>query len=181
MPTIVGRWSRLAAPADTAPEDPDVFVEHAARALLRRYGIVARRLLARERWAPPWWALVRVYRRLEARGEIRGGRFVDGCAHEQYALPEAVTALREVRRQRADGTHVVIAATDPLNLVGIIGPGPRVAAKPATRIAYRDGVAVAVRQAAEIRWLTDLEPRLAFELSTALSRASTRASNPQWM
>lgn len=93
--------------------DPDI----QAHALLRRYGVVFRRLLTRESNAVPWRDLARVYRRLEARGEIRGGRFVSGMSGEQFALPEAVEKLREIRRTPAAG-NVIVSAADPLNLTG---------------------------------------------------------------
>ena len=92
--------------------------------LLRRYGVVFRRLLEREAdWLPPWHALLRVFRRLEAQGKIRGGRFVAGMSGEQYALPDAVAAMRAIRRQEARGDLVSLSAADPLNLTGIITPG----------------------------------------------------------
>ena len=101
-------------------------VEIQAWALLRRYGVVFRRLLTRETNVAPWRELTRVYRRLEARGEIRGGRFVSGMSGEQFALPDAVERLREIRRTRADGRLITIGTADPLNLAGIITPGERV-------------------------------------------------------
>jgi ATP-dependent Lhr-like helicase len=126
-----GRWSlvrELSAQADT-------IAEHVARALLRRYGVVFWRLLAREAaWLPPWRDIVRVLRKLEARGEIRGGRFVAGISGEQYALPEAVTALRDIRRRPLDGNFVCVSAADPLNLVGILLPGPKVPALAGNRV-----------------------------------------------
>ena len=96
-----------------------------ARQLLRRYGVVFRELLARENHTPLWRTLLPIYRRLEARGEIRGGRFVGGFIGEQFALPEAVDGLRAVRRQPKEPETVIIAAADPLNLLGILTPGPR--------------------------------------------------------
>ena len=125
-----GRRSRR--PQDTR-ESRDAAVEAQAWTLLRRYGVVFRRLLAREALAAPWRELTRVYRRLEARGEIRGGRFVSGMAGEQYALPRAVERLREVRRGAADGRVLAIGTADPLNLVGIVTRGradPRRGAQP---------------------------------------------------
>ena len=98
------------------------------RSLLRRYGIVFRRLLAREANVAPWRELTRVYRRLEARGEIRGGRFVSGMSGEQFALADAVERLREIRRTPPDGRCLVISAADPLNLAGIVTAGDRVRA-----------------------------------------------------
>src|SRR6185436_7091315 len=98
-------------------------VERLARQLLRRNGVVFRRLLEREGLQVPWRDLLGVYRKLEARGELRGGRFVGGFAGEQYALPEAVGLLRQVRREEPRGELVAISAADPLNLVGIVTPG----------------------------------------------------------
>ena len=129
------RWS-LFEPVNP-PEDP---TEERARQLLRRYGVLFPELLARESIAPPWRELVRILRRLEARGEIRGGRFVTGFVGEQFALPEAVEMLRSVKNAEANGEMVVISANDPLNLVGILTPGERVAALPGNRLIIRDGV-----------------------------------------
>ena len=142
-----GRWTVLAE----APEEPDV--ETIAWTLLRRWGVVFRRILDREGDLPPWYSLLRVYRRLEAQGLIRGGRFVAGFAGEQYALPEAVTALRKARRKEKTGALVSISAADPLNLVGILTPGRRVTATPKNRILFRDGVPVAVREGGQVRFL----------------------------
>jgi ATP-dependent Lhr-like helicase len=133
-------------------------VEHVARALLSRYGVVFWRLLAREAgWLPPWRDLLRVYRRLEARGEIRGGRFVAGFSGEQYALPEAVGLMREIRRQRSAGQWMSLSAADPLNLVGVLTPGPRLAALTANRIVYRDGLAVAALAGGKVQFLADID------------------------
>ena len=111
--------------------------------LLRRYGVVCWRLLEREAaWLPPWRELVRVYRRLEARGEIRGGRFIAGLTGEQFALPEAIAAMREVRRRPADDALVCLAASDPANLLGTVVPGPKVARVAGARVVWRDGVPV---------------------------------------
>ena len=114
------------------------------RTLLRRYGVICWRLLARESsWLPPWRELLRVCRQLEARGEIRGGRFIAGLSGEQFALPEAIPLLRKARARPRDGGTLVIAATDPLNLVGILDAGVRVPALLGSRILHVDGVAVA--------------------------------------
>jgi len=140
-------------PAHRARLAPEV-VEHVAWTLLRRWGVVCRRLLEREAaWLPPWHDLVGVYRRLEARGEIRGGRFVAGLAGEQYALTEAIAALREVRRRPGDGDLVAVSGADPLNLMGIVTPGPRLPALAGNRLLYRDGIPVALRVAGEVRLL----------------------------
>ncbi|WP_051361584.1 DEAD/DEAH box helicase [Burkholderia sp. WSM2230] len=119
-------------------------LEHVAMTLLRRYGVVFWRLLAREAdWIPPWRDLLRVYQRLEARGVIRGGRFVNGLAGEQFALPEAIPLLREVRRHANDSAFVCVGGTDPLNLAGTLLVGERVAAVAGNRVLYRDGIVVA--------------------------------------
>jgi ATP-dependent Lhr-like helicase len=134
-----GRWARLVPPATPSADD---VVEARARQYVRRYGVVFRDLLQREPAAPAWRDLLRVYRRLEMRGELRGGRIVGGFVGEQFAAPEALEALRAIRREEPAGQTVRISACDPLNLVGIITPGPRVPAVPGHHVAYRDGVPV---------------------------------------
>jgi ATP-dependent helicase Lhr and Lhr-like helicase len=132
-------------------------VERIARVLLRRYGVVFRRLMDREGITLPWRDLLRALRRLEARGEIRGGRFVAGVSGEQFALNEAVSALRSIRRKEPDGALISVSAADPLNLVGIVLPGARVPVIPTNRILYRDGVPIAVLEAGQERYLVELE------------------------
>ena len=143
-----GRWS-LIRPTLHREEDAQR-TEQIARTLLTRYGVVFRKLLDRENGLPSWRDLLYVCRRLEARGEIRGGRFVQGFAGEQFALPEAVSRLREVRRKRDADRLIAISSADPLNLTGIITPGQRIAAQPGHRILYRDGKPIATRQGGEI-------------------------------
>ena len=132
----VGRWSLW---RNGAPDTADTGTETVARQLLQRYGVVFRELLARETRCPPWRLLLQAYRRMEARGEIRGGRFVSGFVGEQYALPEAVEAVRNVRRLAPDKDPVIVSCTDPLNLVGILTPGPRVPVQSNQSIAYLNG------------------------------------------
>jgi ATP-dependent Lhr-like helicase len=128
--------------------------------LLRRYGIVCWRLLAHEaEWLPPWRELLRVCQRLEARGEIRGGRFIAGVSGEQFALPEAIALLRSVRQRAANGSLVCVSGADPLNLVGGLLAGERVPRLAGSRVLYRDGVPVAKRVAGEIV-LLDADPAL---------------------
>jgi ATP-dependent Lhr-like helicase len=146
-------------------------IEYVARLLLRRYGVVFKRMLEREAdWLPPWYELLRVYRRLEARGEIRGGRFVAGFAGEQYALTEAVSSLRALRKEKPEGVLVSVSAADPLNLVGILTPGAKVAALAGNRILYRDGVPLAVQVSGETRFLADIAPREEWAARNALLR-----------
>jgi ATP-dependent helicase Lhr and Lhr-like helicase len=140
-----GRWSLIeAAPAT---EDGDELAEALAEQLLARWGVVFRDLLARESFTVPWREVLWALRRMEARGTIRGGRFVSGFSGEQYALPEAIDALRAVRKQERRGETVTISAADPLNLVGIVLPGPRVPALGANSITYVDGVVEEATQA----------------------------------
>jgi ATP-dependent helicase Lhr and Lhr-like helicase len=157
--SFAGRWSAIAAGDSDAPSREGV-VELQAWTLLRRYGIVFRRLLARETNAAMWRELARVYRRLEARGEIRGGRFVTGMSGEQFALPDAVGRLREIHRTATDGRLVAISAADPLNLTGIVTVGERIRSAIRTRIVYRDGVPIAVADGETIRELVPIEPSL---------------------
>ena len=152
--TREGRWSVLQAEQLFAEDR----LAGAARQFLQRYGVLCRELLARETSAPPWRDLVSVLRRMEARGEIRGGRFVAGLAGEQFALPEAVDALRGRRREEPSGEYIRISACDPLNLAGILTPGPRVQAVFGNRIVCRDGVPVAAVENGEARMLVRLEP-----------------------
>ncbi len=150
MPAIAGgRWSRLSHNGPLLPRDEAV--EHYAMTLLGRYGVMFRRLLAREPYGVPWRELVRVYRRLEARGEIRGGRFVAGMSGEQFALPEAVERAREIRRRRVSGELVSVSGADPLNLAGIVTGGERIAAIASTRVVFRDGIPVEVTESGESR------------------------------
>lgn len=132
-----GRWT-LFYPVEVPPEAQRL--ESLARMFLQRYGIVWRDLVVRESLSPPWRELLYVYRRMEARGEIRGGRFVAGTAGEQFALPEAVDLARAVRRTEKKGTRVVLSAVDPLNLTGVVTPGERVAAIPGRFVTWVDGV-----------------------------------------
>ena len=137
-----GRWSllRSAAGLQRSAVSP---AEKTARQLLRRYGVVFRDLLVRESIVESWRDLAVVYRKLELQGELRGGRFVTGFVGEQFALPEAVEAVRALRKSVAPTGHEVkISASDPLNLVGIILPGPRVPAVPSNFIVVRDGTVI---------------------------------------
>ncbi len=142
-----GRWSLLCADAaELTPHDPiakarlrETALESSARQLLLRYGVVFRDLLTRESNAPKWRDLAVMLRRLEGRGEVRGGRFVSGVSGEQFALPEAVDSLRAARR--LEGTiSVTVAGADPMNLVGIVVPGERVAASPGRSVVFANGV-----------------------------------------
>jgi ATP-dependent Lhr-like helicase len=135
-----GRWALLHA--DQPAERPRL-IEAACWMLLRRYGIVFRDLLAREANLPTWRELLMGFRRLEDRGEIRGGRFVDGFLGEQFALPIAVDSVRALRNITAGEETVTLSAADPLNLVGILVPGERVPAISGKSVTFRDGAAIA--------------------------------------
>jgi len=169
-----GRWSLIprAGPGQEPPA-PEL-IEALAFVLLRRYGVVFRRLLVREaEWMPPWHLLLRALRRLEAQGQIRGGRFVAGVTGEQYALPEAVGALRAVRRAQHEQRWVSLSAADPLNLAGIVTPGARVPALAGNRLLLVDGVPAASWSAGEIQWLREFAPAEQWRARNALLRTVT--------
>jgi ATP-dependent Lhr-like helicase len=173
---FAGRWTALEFEEGRVTREQAV--ERQAWTLLRRYGVVFRRLLARETNAVAWRELTRVYRRLEARGEIRGGRFVSGMSGEQFALPDAVERLREVRRSPSAGASITISAADPLNLTGIVTSGDRIRAARRNRIAYRDGVPLAVLEGESIRELAPIDPTTAIEVARALSRPHAQLLTP---
>src|SRR5579859_338325 len=145
--------------------------EQIARTLLKRYGVIFWRMLAREAdWLPPWRELLMACRRLETRGEIRGGRFVAGFSGEQFALPEAVGVLRGVRSADKSGRLVAVSGADPLNLAGIVLPGPRVPAIYSNRVMYRDGVAVAALIVGDVQYFEKLAPEQAWAMRNLLLR-----------
>ncbi len=210
-----GRWSLLQREPGTAGVPPAAArralaergtvnaeaAEEIARILLKRYGVVFKRLLEREGIVLPWRVLLRIYHRLEARGEIRGGRFVAGISGEQFALPEAVGMLRAIRRtrtgamdfgfrspareteERVSGSTaptapeseslISVSAADPLNLVGIITPGGRVTAHTSNRILYRNGEPVTVLESGETRFLLELSRTMEWKAKSALLRKAT--------
>jgi ATP-dependent helicase Lhr and Lhr-like helicase len=179
-----GRWSLirpmvsapLAAPEDRASPQSEQ-LETIAWLLLRRYGVVFRKLLTREPpWLPPWHLLLRVYRRLEARGQIRGGRFVATSSGEQYALPDAVTALRSARRRAKEGLLVSLSAADPLNLLGILTPGARLPALAGNRFLLRDGLPVAIYAAGQTQFLAAVSPGEEWQLRSTLLRQRHKAA-----
>ncbi len=179
-----GRWAlaRRARPSAASAADPQSAglqpspasdaVEHVARGLLRRYGVVFWRLLEREaNWLPAWRDLLHVYRRLEARGELRGGRFVAGFSGEQFALPEAVGLLREIRRRERDETLISVSGADPLNLCGILTPGPKLPALTGNRVVFRAGVPIAVFAGGKQHYLEALEESASWAVKKALLRS----------
>ena len=153
----------------TEPIDREA-IEAVAHKLLARYGVVFRKVLERESINLPWRDLLRVYRRLEARGELRGGRFVGGFSGEQFASTEAVQLLRSIRRAAPDDTLISISAADPLNLVGVITPGSRLSSSSSNRVLYRDGVPVALLEAKEIRFLVEMNAAEQWKARNAVLR-----------
>jgi len=165
-----GRWTLIAPAQRQGTELPQATLEHITGVLLRRYGVVFRALLTRETTAPPWQNLLRVFRAMEARGEIRGGRFVAGHFGEQFALPEAVAALRAIRKQ-PDGDEIcTVSAADPLNLIGIVTPGTKLPALPGNRLLYRGGIPLAVFSGKETRFLADVGEAGQWEIKSQLIR-----------
>ena len=188
--TIVERPSEIlaagevaAAPAARKPAVPSrrprtdpATLEHIAMTLLRRYGVMFWRLLEREAsWMPAWRELLPVYHRLEARGEIRGGRFVAGLSGEQFALPEAIPLLRDMRRRPHDGALVCLSGIDPLNLCGTLLPGYKVPALAGNRILFRDGLPVATQAGNKLRYVGTPEP-----VERELLRAHLLANGQAW-
>jgi ATP-dependent Lhr-like helicase len=123
-----------------------------------------------------WFELGRIYRRLEARGEIRGGYFVSGVGGEQFALPEAIGALREIRRQEPSGAWISVSGADPLNLVGILTPGPKLSSLTGNRLLYRDGIPIAILQGGAVEFLETLEPSEEWQAKKALLRGAAPSS-----
>lgn len=158
---VAGRWSALHQDQHEEDRRDDPAVGQLAWTLLRRYGVMFRKLVARETTALPWRDLARVYRRLEARGEIRGGRFVSGMSGEQFALPDAVERLREIRRTTPDDRLIAMSAADPLNLTGIITLGDRIRTTTGNRVVYRNGVPLAAMEGDFLRVLGDAVPEVA--------------------
>ncbi len=177
---FAGRWSLL--PRSGGFPDADghangagprnAAVEKFARVLLRRYGVVFRRLLERESLSVSWYELGRIYRRWEARGEIRGGYFIGGVSGEQFALPEAIGLLRSIRKAGPKNELITLSAADPLNLQGILTPGPRIAAFTSNQILFRDGLPIAALESKEIRKLAPGRLRPTDGLSAELASDS---------
>jgi ATP-dependent Lhr-like helicase len=176
-----GRWS-LWRPTTSTSESPaevrsahEHVVEQWAWQLLRRWGVVFRDLLVREAGAPRWYELLQVYRRLEARGEIRGGRFIAGVAGEQFGTADTVGQLRALREKPAPRQLIIVSGADPLNLVGIVTPHPRVPSFASNRVAYLDGVPVAALKADEITWFSQPEVDLVEAICAAFGQPVDRA------
>ena len=169
--TAGSRWWLL-----EAPETVEDRAEAVAWQLLYRYGILFPELLARDSLSLRWRDLARILRRLEARGEIRGGRFVSGFVGEQFALPEAADALRRWRNREPDDRLVIVSGCDPLNLAGILTPGPRVTSAPRNRLAYRNGVPIAAMDGSEFVPLSSASNN--FAPDGVLERARTLLSVP---
>ena len=168
-----GRWVCLGTHASGVQHAESIdrdAIEAVAHKLLARYGVVFRKVIERESINVPWRDLLRVYRRMEARGELRGGRFVGGFSGEQFATSEAVQLLRSIRRAAPDDTLISISAADPLNLVGIITPGARLSSSSSNRVLYRDGVPIALLEAKEIRFQVAMNAAEQWKARNALLR-----------
>lgn len=179
---FAGRWSLLRTDVASQPlgngaegSARGAAVEKFGRVLLRRYGVVFRRLLERESFPVTWYELGRIYRRWEARGEIRGGYFVGGIGGEQFALPEAIGLLRSIRKSQSNGELITLSGADPLNLQGVLTPGARIAALTANRILFFAGLPIAALEAGEIRKLAEA-PVSDLQIETALKLGKLRPS-----
>ena len=157
-----------------ALEDFLAILDHITYTLLKRYGVVFHKVFERESGLPPWHELLYAWRRMGARGEIRGGRFVEGFSGEQFALPDAVALLRKYRNGAQELPSIVISATDPLNLVGIILPGERIPAIHTNRILFQNGLPAAKQLNEEIEYFGIISPHAQWEINYLL----TRKNNP---
>jgi ATP-dependent Lhr-like helicase len=172
-----GRWALVRRANTEAAQRKDEAVEQVVRTLLRRWGVIFWKLLTREaQWLPPWREILSCCRRLEARGEIRGGRFVAAFSGEQFATPEAIGLLRDVRRKPLNDAYLSLSAADPLNLIGILTPGPRLASLAGNRLLFRDGLPVATFAAGEIQYMEELPPKEQWEAQLALLRRHVPAA-----
>ena len=173
-----GRWSAIACATEnpgtpeksTWPGTDENTLAAVVDTLLKRYGVLFRKVLEREPDLPPWRELLYVCRRMEARGEIRGGYFVEGCSGEQFARPEAIALLRKQKNATQELPPAVISATDPLNLVGVILPGDRIPALHTNRVLFRNGLPVAKQLNGVTTCLTDVEPATRWEIDNLLTR-----------
>ncbi len=170
-----GRWTIFPSAPETIP--PEEHAEAWAWQLLQRYGILFRDLMGREEGAPPWYQLLPILRRLEQRGEVRGGRFVLDVGGEQYGLPEAVESLRHLKQHPPEPETVFLSAVDPLNLIGILTPGRRVTAQPSNAVAFHGGAFVGSREGREV-WISEkLQKETARQVERTL--ASGRLLGPE--
>jgi ATP-dependent helicase Lhr and Lhr-like helicase len=179
---FAGRWSLLRTDVASQPSGNgaessarDAAVEKFGRVLLHRYGVVFRRLLERESFPVTWYELGRIYRRWEARGEIRGGYFVGGIGGEQFALPEAIGLLRSIRKSQSNGELITLSGADPLNLQGVLTPGARITALTANRVLFFAGLPIAALEAGEIRKLAEASVS-DLQIETALKLGKLRPS-----
>ena len=173
---LIGRWSIVKPPIiNSFNLELSDQIETLAMTLLKRYGVIFRRLVDRENGLPRWRDLLMCYRRLEAQGKIRGGRFVSTVTGEQFALPEAVGSLRSLRRGRPDGQLISICAADPLNLTGILLPGPRIPSQGNNRIVFRDGLPVAAKTGKEVKLLQKIDPADDWKIKNILIRQRTNS------
>lgn len=164
-----GRWWKLRGKAhQNNSKEQEKNIEKLAHILLKRYGVIFRKLVEKEKLLPVWRLLLKTLRKMEARGEVRGGRFIQGFWGEQFALPDAVTSLRAVHKGKTDDQFIAISASDPLNLTGVITPGKRIPAVYSNRILYKNGIPVVVREGKEIFFLDNFDEKEKWRLQNAL-------------
>ena len=179
-----GRWSIIHSPEEDTensstfnwPSTDETTLNAIALVLLKRYGVVFRKVLEREPDLPPWRELLYAYRRMEARGEIRGGHFVEGFEGEQFARAEAIALLRKQKNERQELPSAVISATDPLNLIGTILPGERIPAVHTNRILFKNGLPIAKQLNGVTTCLTEVDPASRWEIDNLLTRQRKPAS-----
>ncbi len=166
-----GRWTLIAnIPSEESKEIQYEILEQVIFTYLKRWGVLFRSLLEKEGFAPPWRILVRVLRRLELRGQVRGGRFVAQVSGEQFALPETVDRLRKISKQPGDNVLISISAVDPLNLLGVILPGQRISHLASHRIVFRDGVPLAILEGKDVKFMRNFSPQEEWDIRKVLVR-----------
>ena len=166
-----GRWTLITHPVNMDSKELEYdILEQIVFVYLKRWGVVFRSLMEKEDFSPPWRVLVRVLRRLELRSQVRGGRFVAQVSGEQFALPETVEQLRKTAKKEADNELISLSAVDPLNLLGIILPGKRIANVSSNRILFRNGIPLAVWENKQIHFLKEFDPKDQWEFQKVLLR-----------
>lgn len=163
-----GRWWLINSGEELQEQNSEEYLDSLANMLLKRYGIIFRKLVEKEKLLFAWYDLLKIYRKMEARGIIRGGRFVEGFGGEQYALPEAVSALRSLKKEEPKESYVTISAADPLNLTGFITPGKRIPSFYGNRILYLNGTPIACKEGKDVIFMNETDPENEWNLKKIL-------------
>lgn len=164
-----GRWwkiNKVNISEDLLKKEKNI--EKLALFLLKRYGVVFRKLVEKEKLLPVWRDLLKQYRKMESRGDIRGGRFIEGLWGEQFALPSAVVSLRSVQKEKSDDEYIAISACDPLNLTGILTSGRKIPSISSNRILYKNGIPVLIKEGKELTFTRNYDEKEKWHLQNIL-------------